>query len=714
MSPWTARRIAYSVGIVSVLLVLSQIAFVYADRNAALPPDSVGWSVAGILSILVDAGVAVIGMIMASRRPDNRIGWLFLIAGAALGIGHFLQAYSLHALRVAPEGLLPGAFAAAWVGAWIWTIPTGLLPFLFILFPTGHLPSRRWRPLGWLYGFTLVLLLLSAATATLANWTHPFRDPTQATSSITHVAVIGFDICILLFPVNLFSAVAAVVFRYRSGDEVERLQLKWFLSAAALLAVTFSVNFFMNNSVVEALTSVSLFLLYVAIAVAILRYRLLDIDLIIGKTVLYGLLAAAITVIYVAIVVVVGAFVGATEGLSLIATAIVAIAFQPMRDKVARVANRLVYGKRATPYEVLSDFSERLGALASEDIFARMARLLADGTGALEVVVWLRVGGELRPAAISPEEAPMPPPLALLGGGRLPEFPNVTAVAAVRHPDVLGALTILKPPKEPITPAEQRLVDDLAAQAGLIFRNFQLIEDLRSSRQRLVTAQDEERRRLERNLHDGAQQQLVALSVRLKLARNLAQTDVGKADEVMEKLEGDVQQALADLRDLAHGIYPPVLADRGLVEALRSQIARSPIDVRLEPGDIGRYAQEIEAAVYFCVLEALQNVSKYAQASDVVVRLREDRGDLAFAVEDDGKGFDARTTRRGAGLQNMEDRLSALGGSLEVRSRPGEGTVVEGWIPAAQEASDGAAPAAVTSSQPEPVIETEVVPAIRR
>ncbi len=681
MNPWTARRIAYSIGIVSILLVLSHIAFAYVDRNATLPPDSVSWSVAGVLSILVDAGVAVIGMMIAARRPDNRIGWLFLAAGLALGIGHFCQAYGLHALRVATLGLLPFAFAALWIGNWIWAIPTGLLPFLFILFPTGHLPSPKWRPLGWLYGFTMALLLVSAATATAANWTHPFRDPTIAAGSITRVAIIGFEICLFLFPVDLFSSLAAVVVRYKGGDEVERLQLKWFLSAAGLVAVTFSLSFFMNNGVIEALSSISLVLLYVAIAVAILRYRLLDIDLIIGKTVLYGLLAAVITVIYVGVVVVVGAFVGATEGLSLIATAIVAILFQPMRDKVARVATRLVYGKRATPYEVLSEFSERLGAIASEDIFPRMARLLSEGTGATEVVVWLRLGNELRPAAVWPPDAPAPPPIALLDGGRLPEFPDVTAVAPVRHSELLGALTLLKPPKEPVTPAEQRLIDDLAAQAGLVFRNFQLIEDLRSSRQRLVTAQDEERRRLERNLHDGAQQQLVALSVRLKLARNLARTDTARAEEVMSELEEEVQQALSDLRDLAHGIYPPVLADRGLVEALRSQMARATVDARLEPGDVGRYPQEIEAAVYFCVLEALQNVAKYARATDVVVRLREDRGELAFAVEDNGKGFDARTTRHGAGLQNMEDRLSALGGSLEVRSRPGDGTIVEGWIP---------------------------------
>src|SRR5205085_12582925 len=181
--------------------------------------------------------------------------------------------------------------------------------------------------------------------------------------------------------------------------------------------------------------------------------------------------------------------------------------------------------------------------------------------------------------------------------------------------ELLGALTVLKPPREPVTTAEQRLTDDLAAQAGLVFRNFRLIEDLRSSRQGLVTAQDEERRRLERNLHDGAQQQLVALAVRLKLARSLAPKDPGKADELLGELEREIGQALEDLRDLARGIYPPLLADRGLAEALRSQVERATIDVRLEAGELGRYPQEVEAAVYFCVLEALKNVAKYAQAS---------------------------------------------------------------------------------------------------
>jgi signal transduction histidine kinase len=201
-----------------------------------------------------------------------------------------------------------------------------------------------------------------------------------------------------------------------------------------------------------------------------------------------------------------------------------------------------------------------------------------------------------------------------------------------------------------------------------------------------VTAQDEERRRLERNLHDGAQQQLVALSVRLKLARNLAGKDADKADEVMAELEEEVQQALADLRDLAHGIYPPVLADRGLVEALRSQITRATVGVRLEAADIRRYPQEVEAAVYFCVLEALQNVGKYAAASQVRVRLAIDDGTLDFDVADDGVGFDRETTTYGTGLQGMADRLGALGGAISVRSASGAGTTVTGSVPAAEPA----------------------------
>jgi signal transduction histidine kinase len=242
---------------------------------------------------------------------------------------------------------------------------------------------------------------------------------------------------------------------------------------------------------------------------------------------------------------------------------------------------------------------------------------------------------------------------------------------------------------ESLTPVEEKLLTDLAAQAGLVLKNVGLtaelllrLEELRASRQRLVAAQDEERRRLERNLHDGAQQNLVALKVKLGLAEMLAEKDPEKAKTVLAELKNDADEALETLRDLARGIYPPLLADKGLTAALESQARKATVPVTVEADGIGRYPQDIEAAVYFCVLEALQNVQKYAKASHAFVRLNTNDGTIGFEVEDDGVGFDAATVKRGSGLTNMTDRLDALGGSVRITSIPGAGTSVRGTLPA--------------------------------
>jgi signal transduction histidine kinase len=212
-------------------------------------------------------------------------------------------------------------------------------------------------------------------------------------------------------------------------------------------------------------------------------------------------------------------------------------------------------------------------------------------------------------------------------------------------------------------------------------RNASLIEALRASRQRLVAAQNEERRRIERNIHDGAQQQLVALAVKLKLADALIGKDEERARALLAELHGETSQALEDLRDLARGIYPPLLADKGLGAALQSQALKSSVPVTLETDGIGRYAEETEAAVYFSCLEALQNVAKYAGATRATIRLAQANGTLRFEVSDDGRGFDPDTASGGSGLQGIADRLAALGGELEVRSAPGDGTTVAGRVP---------------------------------
>jgi len=276
-----------------------------------------------------------------------------------------------------------------------------------------------------------------------------------------------------------------------------------------------------------------------------------------------------------------------------------------------------------------------------------------------------------------------------VANGDLPAFTDVSKVAPVRDRDeLLGALTVTKPPNDPLSVPEAKLVDDLAAQAGLVLRNVRLTEELRAnldelraSRQRLVSAQDGERRRIERNIHDGAQQQLVALAVQARIAEGVAGSDPDKVRDLLRSLQEGLQETLGDLRDLARGIYPPLLADQGLVAAIEAQARRATMSVIVEASDVGRYSQEAEAAVYFCVLEALQNVAKYAEVSTAKVNLRGGPGEVGFEVRDEGLGFDPATIADGTGVQGMRDRLAALGGDLIVNSTPGRGTSVTGAVP---------------------------------
>jgi len=681
MTTWTARRLAWSVGIVSIALMIAALALMFIDRGSDLP-DNVGiWSAADVVDVLVNIGVPILGIVIVNKRPRNRIGWLFIGAGAALALAGFGQAYALHAL-VADPGSLPAGRVLAWLSNVVWPIPIVALVLLFLLFPTGHLPSPRWRPVVWLVIVIFVLLTSASLILATAGWSDPFEGINVGGGSLGDIARVAILIAVFAEIVALLLSVASLVVRFRRSTGVERLQLKWFVSAAAVAAVAFSVGFFFDSAVVSAIVSVSLLFLYVAIGIAMVKHNLYDIDVIINKTITYGALAAFITAIYVVVVVVIGAVIGVTEGVSLLATAVVAVAFQPIRRRAQQIANRLVYGERATPYEVLSRFSEHVGETYSgEDILVRMARLLAEGTGATSAAVWLRVGDEVRPAAMWPTNGGMATAIPLVRG-EPPEVEGATAAVAVRHQrELLGLLTVTKPPNEPLSSVEDKLVADLAAQAGLVLANSKLIEELRASRQRLVAAQDEERRRLERNLHDGAQQQLVALAIRLKLARTTASKDLVEADRMLEHLEGDVTDALENLRELARGVYPPLLADQGLTAAIDAQSRRSTVPVRVEADGIDRYPQEIETAVYFCTLEALQNAAKYAEAGEITVRLVEDHGELVLSVRDDGRGFDPAATPLGAGLQNMADRLAALGGTLIVRSRAGGGTTIEGRIP---------------------------------
>jgi signal transduction histidine kinase len=640
----------------------------------------------------------IVGYILAARRPDNSISWLLQGIGAALGLDIILSAYASYAIHGGVGGRDLGALAAAFDGP-MW-VPIIVLPitFLILLFPDGHLPSPRWRWFARLLGAAIVVIFLAILFGPgnfedvgFANVQNPLGIESLRPALDFLLVLIG------MIPIGIAASLVSLVRRFRRSTGIERLQLRWLVSAAAAVAVLYSIVLPIGLAtgwgttstpgwveVLETASVAGFALIPLAIGVSVLRYRLFEIDVVINRAVLFGALALFITAVYVGIVVGVGALVGsqASPLLSAAAAAVVALAFQPARRRAQRFADRLVYGQRATPYEVLSEFSDRLGfAYAADELLPRMARALTDGTGAARGDVWVRVGDDLRAEATWPkgEEPVAPIPVDANAEG------SVTAssiLEPVRHQgELLGALSIKKKPGESITPTEEKLVRDLAAQAGLVMRNARLIEELRASRQRLVAAQDEERRRLERNIHDGAQQQLVALTVKARLAHTLTERDPDRAQQILAELQSDANDALENLRDLARGVYPPLLADKGLVAALEAQARKGTVPITVEADGVGRFSQDVEATVYFCALEALQNVAKYAEATRATVRLTNGSGGLRFEVSDDGVGFDPASREYGTGLQGIADRLAALGGTLEISSERDRGTTILGSVP---------------------------------
>jgi signal transduction histidine kinase len=683
MKVLTVRWVAGCAAVGSAALGAGALALAYVDRHR-VPAGLTAWDFSNVFGGVTDLAVPVVGFVLASRRPGNRVGWLLLVGSLALGLGGFVSAYALHAL-VADPGSLPAGRAFAWLSNWIWVIPIAVLAFVFLLFPTGRLRSRRWRPAAWFVGgaftFTGVVLLVHATGA----WSDPFGPAGRTGSPLLLAAML------ILVVAALVVSVVAVVVRFARSAGEERLQLKWFAAAAVLVVATLIPSMVTDSVVAAVLVNLAFLCLWVAIGVAVLKYRLYEIDIVISKAVLYGSLAVFITAVYAGLVVGVGTLAGGRDSplLAALAAAVVAVAFQPARQWAGRLANRVVYGRRATPYQVLSDFARRIGgAYSHEDVLPQMAQIVAAGTGAEQVVVWLRVDDQLHPVASSGGSPPAVPPPAVpppadglpVDGQAMPALPGADMSVPVAHGgDLLGAISVRMPKGEPLRPAGQQLVADVASQAGLVLSNVSLVEDLRASRQRLVAAQDEARRRLERNLHDGAQQDLVALSIKARLGTTVE--DLPEAQEIFGELQADAAGALENLRDLARGIYPPLLADLGLAAALNAQAGKSALPVAVVAEGIGRFGQDTEAAVYFCCLEALQNTAKYAHASQARVAVQSQRGTLCFTVSDDGTGYDARHTPMGSGQRNMADRLAALGGQLDVRSAPGQGTTITGHLP---------------------------------
>ena len=650
---------------------------------------------------------ATVGALITSRHPENRIG--LILAGVALAFAIALAAGDYATLAARRPASLPFAQWVAWLGRVAFALWLAPLPLLFLLYPDGRLASRRWRPVLWVLlvalGVNLSLFALTPGPLStgfgesekITNpiglplaWKTPIEDTTEL-AGLVAFACAGL-------------AILSLVLRFRRSSGVERQQIRWLgyvgaiLAAVPLLALLVAlvrsllgVHVSEEDDVVGitawlAFFVVLLFGVPAACAIAILRYRLYQLDIVVKRTVVFAVLVVLLSAVGALAGVLVGT--GIVPSLAespsmLLLTGIgYGLIAWPLYRLAKTIADRIVFGGRSTPYEVLSTFTERVGGMySSEDVLRRMAQFLGEATRAKAARVWVRVGRELHVSATWPADVSSRPALPMPGD----ELPVITAESAFEVADrgeLLGALSVEPAPSDPMDPSKERLANDLARQAGLVLRNVRLVEELRESRRRIVATQDERAKKLERNIHDGAQQQLLALAVKQRLAASLVGKDEGQLRSMLDDLQAETTRALEDLRNLARGIYPPLLADKGLAAALESQARKSPVPVRVDADSIGRYSQEAEAAVYFCCLEAMQNVTKYAAASRVAVRLTQKNGALIFEVSDDGRGFDPNASQRGSGLQGMADRIEAIGGTLEIESAVGAGTTVRGRIPA--------------------------------
>jgi signal transduction histidine kinase len=369
---------------------------------------------------------------------------------------------------------------------------------------------------------------------------------------------------------------------------------------------------------------------------------------------------------------------------------LVALLFEPMRSRLQRWANRLVFGERATPYEILARFSKR--AASSEDdqeMLERIPRLIVDGTGASEATLWIADEDGLQPAAWWPEQESAPTSVPAVAEGPWSDPAADYSVAVEHDGELLGGLSLVASRGETIAPAEEELVQNLAGGLGLALRNARLTDDLRdqvgelaASRERILSAADEARRGLEQDLDMGPQQELVAVKVKLGVVKSqAAAANAPKTAEVLAQLEQDTGTAIESVRDFARGVYPPLLEAEGLAVAISAEGAKSALPVAIQSGDVGRYPREVETAVFFSILESLQNAAKYSEAALATVTLDDDGERLTFSVVDDGLGFDPAAVDGGSGIPGMADRLDAAGGTLRIESAPGRGTSVLGSVP---------------------------------
>jgi signal transduction histidine kinase len=649
---------------------------------------------------------ALMGALVASRHPLNPIGWIFCTVGVLLALTSLAFAY-----WVADESgimSLPGIEFALWLDIWIW-IPATMLPltFLLLLFPDGRLPSPRWRPIAWSAGLGIAAYTLSIAL-------HP-EPPIESTPPSNPFGIRGAtdildllaNVALPLLVIGAFGSLAALVVRFRRSRGIEREQLKWLAYASVIailgLAVSgvlsaiwpddqwiFELNLIMVN--------VALALLATASGIAILRYRLYDIDLLINRTVVYGALSAGVVVIYVLLVGSLSILFASSGNfvIALLATGLTALLAQPLLNRLQRGVNRLMYGERDDPYTVLSSLGQQLKTtLAPTAVLPSIAEAVGQALKLPYVALALKQG----------------PGLKIVAAYGMPSGDHLQLPLVYQTETVGQMLVAHRAPGESFTPSERRLLDDIALQAGIAAHAVRLTADLQCAREGLVTAREEERRRLRRDLHDGLGPQLASLTLTVGAARELLRHDPEAADRLLQELARHTQTAITDIRRLVYALRPPALDDLGLVPALREQAAQysqAGLQVTISaPDQLPPLAAAVEVATYRIVQEALTNVVRHARARTCAVSISLMPGDsLDVQVRDDGVGLPV-DGRAGVGLTSMRERAAELGGTFEITSVPGKGTCVRAGLPLHKSNEPDVVPDGVQAGVQEAVQKTE-------
>ena len=622
--------------------------------------------------LLQPLAIASVAALIASRRADNLVGGLLLVGAAMMALQGFAQLVpTSHAVSV-PEVRT----AMAWFANWSWAPAETLLELALVLFPTGRPPSRRWQPV--IAGMAALSLLTALVAATLAGPLEvaPDIDNPLAIHGPLADAVAGRAATLIPFASAVLVLVAAtsIVVRFVGSRGEVRQQMKWLAYAAtAAAAVTLSNALGVLGVWGDAASNVALAGLPLGIGVALLRYRLYEIDLLINRTLVYAVLSVLITAVSVLLASVIGSAVGSPGPQaftpSLLLAGSVALVFAPLRDRVQRAVNRLLYGQRDEPYTAISRLAQRL------EVSPRPGE-------ALPVIAQaVRDALKLPYAAVELHDSANAGVLARAANGALQNDP-------IRFPLVyqqqrIGDLVVSpRAPGEAFDAAEQRLLADLARQAGVVAHAVRLNADLQRSRERLVVAREEERRRLRRELHDGLGPTLAGLALKLETARRRLR-HVPEAEALLGELAERAQRAVGDVRRVVYGLRPPALDDLGLVEALRQQAqvhTANGLDVHVDASaDMTGLPAAIEAAAFRIAVEALTNAARHSGARRCVIHLARRDERLALDVEDDGHGI-AVSALAGVGTASMRERAEELGGDVTVASAA-SGTRVSAVLP---------------------------------